>query len=200
MRSVYQSCRGIVALGIMVALCTVAVSLRSASGAEEFGPRIGSAAPQIGEPLDAAGKPRSLASVMGDKGLVLFFYRSADWCPYCQLQLIDLNSRHADIARRGYGLAGISYDSPEMLKRFSNDRQIKYALLSDPKSEIIDRYGLRDPAYAPGHRAHGVPRPIIFVLDRAGIIRAKLFEETYRTRPAASLVVETLDRVGAAEQ
>jgi peroxiredoxin len=72
-------------------------------------------------------------------------------------------------------------------------RNISYTLLSDPKSEVIDRYGLRDPAYPPGNRAYGVPRPIIFFLDRGGVIRAKLFEATFQKRPPLGLVLETLD-------
>ena len=68
-------------------------------------------------------------------------------------------------------------------------------LLSDPKSEVIDRYGVRDPAYPPGNRAHGVPRPVIFVIDRNGVIKAKLFEEKFQKRPPLGLIVETLDKV-----
>ena len=60
---------------------------------------------------------------------------------------------------------------------------------------MIDRYGLRDPAYPPGNRAHGVPRPIIFFISRDGVIQAKLFEETFKQRPPLSLVLETLDRL-----
>jgi peroxiredoxin len=135
---------------------------------------------------------------MGEKGLVLLFIRSADWCPYCQAQLIDLNTAVAGIERRGYRIAGISYDSPQILSTFIERRGIKYTLLSDPKSEIIDRYNLRDPQYKPGSRAYGVPRPIIFVLDKSGTIKAKLYEESYRERPPATLVVETLDKVAAA--
>lgn len=78
---------------------------------------------------------------------------------------------------------------------FANKRNITYALLSDPKSEVIDRYGLRDPAYPPGNRAYGVPRPIIFFIDRSGTIKAKLFEETFKKRPPLSLVIETLDKI-----
>jgi len=78
---------------------------------------------------------------------------------------------------------------------FANKRNITYALLSNPKSEVIDRYGLRDPAYPPGNRAHGVPRPIIFFIDRSGTIKAKLFEETFKKRPPLSLVMETLDKI-----
>ncbi len=76
-------------------------------------------------------------------------------------------------------------------------RGLTYTLLSDPKSEVIDRYGLRDPQYPPGNRAYGVPRPIIFILNREGSIKAKLFEETFKTRPPVELVIGTLDKVAA---
>jgi peroxiredoxin len=113
----------------------------------------------------------------------------------CQAQLMDLNTAVAGIERRGYKLAGISYDSPEIFKTFIERRKITYTLLSDPKSEIIDRYKLRDPRYPPGDLAYGVPRPIIFILDRNGAIKAKLYEDTYTKRPPATLVIETLDKV-----
>ena len=84
-----------------------------------------------------------------------------------------------------------------MLSGFTNRRQIDYTLLSDPRSQVIDRYGLRDPQYPPGNRAHGVPRPIILVLDRQGTITAKLFEESFTKRPPLGLVLETLDKLTA---
>ena len=161
----------------------------------ELGPAINSKAPDIGMPNDFTGKPRTLASLMGDKGLVLFFFRSADWCPYCQAQMMDLNTVAAQIEKRGYKLAGISYDRPEIQKTFIERRKIAYTLLSDPKSEIIDRYKLRDPQYPPGNFAYGVPRPIIFFLDKSRIIKAKLYEDTYQKRPPATLVIETLDKL-----
>jgi hypothetical protein len=65
---------------------------------------------------------------------------------------------------------------------------------------VIDRYGLRDPQYPPGNRAHGAPRPIIFVLDRDTTIRAKLFEESFAKRPPVGLVIETLDKVAASSR
>ena len=164
----------------------------------ELGPATGSPAPSIGTPLDETGTPRALDSLMGEKGLVLVFFRSAAWCPYCQAQLINLNKGLAEINKRGFGLAAISYDQPSVQAEFIANRGIKYPLLSDPKSEVIDRYNLRDPQYKPGSKAYGVPRPIIFVLDRKGAIRAKLYEETYLTRPPVGLVLQSLDKVAAA--
>ena len=163
--------------------------------AYDLGPAVGSKVPSIGMPQDETGKPRSLESLMGEKGVVLFFFRSAAWCPYCQLQLMDLNGGVAAFEKRGYRLAGISYEPPSVDADFIKKRGLKYTLLSDPKSEIIDRYKLRDPQYKKGSRAYGVPRPIIFVLDREGVVKAKLYEDTYTKRPPATLVVETLDKL-----
>jgi peroxiredoxin len=168
------------------------------ASADDLGPPIGAKVPDIGTPPDQTGTPRSLLSLMGDKGLVLFFFRSADWCPYCQAQMMDLNTAVAAIEQRGYKLAGISYDSPQILSTFIERRGIGYTLLSDPRSEIIDRYELRDPQYKPGSRAFGVPRPIIFILDKSGTIKTKLYEETYQKRPPAALVVATIDKLASA--
>ena len=73
---------------------------------------------------------------------------------------------------------------------------ITYTLLSDPKSEVIERWGLRDPQYPETSRAYGVPRPAIFVIDRQGVIHASLAEERYRDRPPVAEVVKALDAIG----
>ena len=71
--------------------CLAGFATVSAS-ADDLGPPVGSIAPDIGVRLDATGMPRTLADVMGKNGVVLMFFRSADWCPYCQAQLIDVKS------------------------------------------------------------------------------------------------------------
>jgi peroxiredoxin len=164
--------------------------------ADDLGPPVGTKAPDIGTRLDQTGKPRTLADLMSKNGLVLLFFRSADWCPFCKAQLIDVNGGVAEIEKRGYGVAALSYDSPEILAAFTAKRNIAYTLLSDPKSEVIDLYKLRDPQYPPGNRAYGVPRPIIFVLDPDGIIKAKLYEESFKDRPPVTAVISKLDALG----
>ncbi len=166
-----------------------------AASAEDLGPPVGIKAPDIGTRLDQTGKPRTLADVSGKNGLVLMFFRSADWCPYCQAQLIDVNGGVAEIEKRGYRVAALSYDSPEILQAFTAKRHISFTFLSDPKSEVIDLYKLRDPQYLPGSRAYGVPRPIIFILDKGGVIRAKLYEESFKVRPPVTAVISVLDEL-----
>jgi peroxiredoxin len=178
------------------ALALLALLSLLAHSTEDLGPAIGTKAPDIGTRLDQVGKPHQMPDLMGRNGLVLMFFRSADWCPYCQAQLIDMNGGVAEIEKRGYRVAGLSYDSPEILKAFTVKRHLTYTLLSDPKSEVIDRYNLRDPQYPPGSRAYGVPRPIIFVLDPQAVIKAKLYEESFKNRPPVTAVIFKLDELG----
>jgi len=184
------------ALRLACILPLLALLVPLANSAEDLGPAIGTTAPDIGTRLDQVGKPHRLPDLMGRNGLVLFFFRSADWCPYCQAQLIDVNGGVAEIEKRGYRVAGLSYDSPEILQAFTVKRHLTYTLLSDPKSEVIDRYKLRDPQYPPGSRAYGVPRPIIFVLDPSAVIKAKLYEESFKNRPPVTAVISKLDELG----
>ena len=92
--------------------------------------------------LDQKGQSRTLASLMGPKGLMLVFYRSADWCPYCKTQLAELQTRAADLAKNGIGLTAVSYDAVPILADFSKRRGITFPLLSDPGSATIKRYGI----------------------------------------------------------
>jgi len=71
---------------------------------------------------------------------------------------------------------------------------LSLSLLSDPHSTVIDRYGLRDPAYK-GEKIDGVPRPSVFVLDQKGRVRWMKIESDYRERPSNEEVAAALDGV-----
>ena len=71
-------------------------------------------------------------------------------------------------------IVGVSYDSVEILKKLSEKENIPFQLLSDEGSKVIEAYGL--------HFRDGLPHPGTLLLDRSGVIRAKLFHEGYRTR------------------
>ena len=184
------------AVGAFALAFVAAASISTGLSADELGPPVGTKAPEIGTRLDQDGKPRSFADLAGRNGLVLMFNRSAGWCPYCQTQMVQVNGGLAEIEKRGFRVATLSYDPPDVLKGFAAKRRIGYTLLSDPKSEVIDAYGLRDPQYPAGHRAHGVPRPITLILDRNGTILAKLYEENFRVRPPVEAIIAKLDEVG----
>jgi peroxiredoxin len=53
---------------------------------------------------DQFAKEQTLSSLMGPNGLVLPFFRSADWWPFCKQQLVQLQSAREKFRQQGVGL------------------------------------------------------------------------------------------------
>ncbi len=176
-------------------IAVIGLSFGMMAQSAELGPAVGSQIPVPLETVDLNGDSQSYDSLKGEKGAILVFFRSADWCPFCQRQLIDLMTIDSAAQQRGYQIIGISYDSPAKLKKFASLREVRYPLLSDTGSEIIDAFGIRNTAYRQGHYAHGVPHPVVFVVDETGVIRAKLSRESYRDRPEPEAILAAVDLI-----
>lgn len=99
----------------------------------------------------------------------------------------------------GIQVVGISYDSVEILKKFSDKREITFPLLSDPDSRTILAYALKnhemDGKKIGDFDAEGVPYPGTLIIDQDGVIRAKLFVEGYRQRHSIDALREAAERV-----
>ena len=160
----------------------------------DAGIRTGAKAPVAMELRTADGQPTSLASQMGERGLVLLLVRSADWCPFCKAQLKRTEEIAAQIRDRKYALAALSYDDPAKLARFATEAGLSYPLLSDTGSRMIDALGLRDPQYEEGSYAWGVPRASVLVLAPDGTVQARYVAADYRSRPSNDDVLELVDR------
>ena len=93
------------------------------------------------------------------------------------------------IRAQGLGLVAISYDSPAVLKRFSDRAHITFPLLSDSDSAIIRRYGILNETVAKNNSAYGIPHPGIYVLDHRGIVTGKYFQEDYRVRDTSASIL-----------
>jgi len=110
---------------------------------------------------------------------------------------VELQGRATELARAGRTIVALSYDPPEVLRKFATAHGITFPLLSDTGSAIIRRYGLLNTSVAPGDRAYGVPHPGTFVLDGKGRIVARHFEENYRERNTASSIIARTGGVDA---
>ena len=104
--------------------------------------------------------------------------------------MVQLQSDLNAIQATGGELVAISYDSPEILKRFAAKKSIAYPLLSDAGSKTIDAYGIRNKE-ATG-RTSGIPYPGTFIVGTDGVIRAKLFLEGYKERASTEAIVQAL--------
>lgn len=193
------------AVSAAFALATV-VSLAGASHAEDgaVGPEIGAPAPHQFSLTDATGVEQTLSDLAGENGSVVVFVRSADWCPFCQKQLIELSGMAAEFDERGYSLVSVSTDTVDELEEFNERQDIQFTMLADPDSVAIEAFGVRDPAYDENHRAFGVPYPITFVLDESGVVTDKFYNAPgygeqggYRVRVDSKKVIEALDASAA---
>jgi peroxiredoxin len=180
----------------IIAAAVLAVASAAVAANFDVGPAVGARIPAL-HVTDAAGKPQTVKALAGKKGVVLMFFRSAKWCPYCQAQLIAMKAAPEALAARGYTLAAISYDDPQILTEFAAKREINYPLLSDKGSITIDAWAMRDPQYKPDSIAFGVPMPGIFIIARDGVVRAKLAEQGYKTRPPLDAVLASIDALPA---
>jgi DsbC/DsbD-like thiol-disulfide interchange protein len=83
-------------------------------------------------------------------------------------------------------VAAISYDPVETLKAFADKHTITFPLLSDAGSKTITAWGLLN-REATGRTA-GIPHPGTFVVDRAGTIVSRTFEQPYQERRSATSI------------
>jgi peroxiredoxin Q/BCP len=103
------------------------------------------------------------------------------------------------IEEAGVKVVGISYDSVDVLKEFAEKREITFPLLSDPESKTIIAYSLKNKETA-GKKfgkvdLDGIPYPGTLLVDKEGVIRAKLFVDGYRDRHSVDELVEAAERL-----
>lgn len=169
------------------------------SRSADLGPKIGALIPHDLKATDATGAARDFSTLVGPKGMALFFVRSVDWCPYCKAQTLSVDAARADFEKRGLSVVFVSYDPADKQRKFIAEKSVAVTLLSDPKSEIIDAFGLRNQKHVSGRFA-GIPHPAAFIIRPDRKIAAKLYEADYATndrsyanRPEVGAVLAAAD-------
>lgn len=173
-------------------LSFVLIGLAFFSGSAFADVQIGQSFPVSLELNDSEGAARSFDSVKGKKGSVIVFVRSVDWCPYCQVQLLGLKDDGASITDLGYSITAVSYDAPELQKKFKTRYKFPYLMLSDEGSKVIQTLGILNDKFEPDHFAYGVPHPKIYIVGADGVVQDILEEESYKKRPQVDVIVNSI--------
>lgn len=157
----------------------------------EFGIRVGTPAPSF-TLKDQNGKEVSLKGLLKNGPVALVFYRSADWCNFCKFELMHLQRNIKDFKAAGAQIVGISYDPIPVLKKFGDHQGITFPMLSDEAGKAIAAYGVFDdgPLSRPGCAAH-----VTLILDRTGVVRAKLLGVIYQEQPGISNLLKAIREV-----
>ena len=97
------------------------------------------------------------------KVVVLLFY-PGDETPVCTAQMCSVRDRWEDYVATGAEVVGISSDSVDSHRKFSEHHKLPLRLLSDKDGEVSRLYGAR--SLIPGKVARSV-----FVIDANGLVR-----------------------------
>lgn len=88
---------------------------------------------------DQDGKFHSLSDYKG-KWLVVYFYPKDD-TPGCTKEACSFRDNLEEFQKRGVAIVGISKDSVESHKKFSEKFHLPFPILADPQHRTIEAYG-----------------------------------------------------------
>lgn len=104
----------------------------------------------------------SLSDLLRNGTLLLAFY-PGDFTPVCTMQLCEYRDSFKDYLELGVQLIGISSDSVESHKKFSEQKKFQFPLLSDPDHKVAKQYGMKD--------LFGMSKRGLVLVDPSGIVQ-----------------------------
>ncbi len=91
---------------------------------------------------DQSGTPRSLAGLLAEGPVVLFFYPAA-MTPGCTKEACHFRDLASDFAAVGATPVGISCDGVDKQARFADSQRFGYPLLSDSAGTVAETFGVK---------------------------------------------------------
>lgn len=114
------------------------------------------------------GKKIKLADFKDKKAVVLYFYPK-DNTPGCTQEACDFRDGFSKIKKMGAVILGVSPDSMASHEKFSSKFELPFALLSDDKREVCEKYGVWQLKKFMGREFMGVVRTTV-IIDKKGKI------------------------------
>jgi peroxiredoxin Q/BCP len=90
---------------------------------------------------DQDGQAFDIASVVGKKNLVVYFYPKDD-TPGCTREACSFRDQYERFAEADALVIGISADDAESHKAFADKYRLRHTLLSDPENEVHKMFGV----------------------------------------------------------
>lgn len=147
-------------------------------GSQQIGDRVevGTVAPRFTLPSQS-GEMVSLEDFVGRKPVVLYFYPKDD-TPGCKREACAFRDDYQQFGGLDAEVVGISSDSVESHRKFAENHDLPFTLLSDEGGKVRQLYGVRN--------TFGLlPGRVTYVIDREGVVR-----HVFSSQLAASRHVE----------
>jgi peroxiredoxin len=105
--------------------------------------------------------------------------------------LRSFEKRLGDFQTRGVAVAAISADTSGESHRLCASEGYTFPLLSDPRTEVIRRYGILHPRAGPD--GHDIARPAEFLIDASGTIRWVNLTDDIKVRARPETALRAID-------
>jgi len=103
----------------------------------------GTKAPEFTLP-DDKGQSVSLKQLLDEGPLILYFY-PADFTPGCTREACSIRDIHGDIVGAGLRVVGVSPQDGESHRRFRDEYELPFTLLSDEDKVVVRAYDVDGP-------------------------------------------------------
>lgn len=128
----------------------------------------GTRAPEFALP-DQTGTDVSLTSLLNRGPLILYFY-PADFTPGCTREACSIRDVYGELHRSGLAVAGVSPQSADSHRSFSEQYQLPFTLLADKDKSVIKMYDVNGPLGLGVRRA-------TFLIDQSRTIRSAVLAD-----------------------
>lgn len=169
--------------------------------------KVGDTAPLFSLP-DANGNAVALADLLQQGKVVLTFYRGV-WCPYCNLELRNLQAILPQIHAAGATVVAVSAMKPDFSAATQSQNELTFTVLSDMDTAVASQYTtvIQNPQTSTqamadlgydfyafyDNQSGNLPVPATFVIDQQGkIIFAESKGGDYRERVEPQAILDAL--------
>ncbi len=146
--------------------------------------KVGDKAPDFSL-LDEHGKPVSLKDYTGKNIVVLYFYPK-DFTSGCTTEACSFRDNYQPYREKGAAVIGVSLDSVESHKKFSEKYSLPFSILSDSGKETAKAYGVLGIGGLLAKR-------VTFIIDKNGTI-ARIFPKVDVTKHSEE-VLKAIDEL-----
>jgi len=115
------------------------------------------------------GKKHALEDYRG-KTVILYFYPKDD-TPGCTKEACGFRDLGPSLKKSGAVVLGVSKDSVESHKKFAAKYKLPFTLLSDPKAEVMKKYGAFGKKLMYGKTVEGTIRSTVVIGPKGEIVK-----------------------------
>ena len=135
--------------------------------------KIGDKAPSF-VAVDANGTSFDSKDIIGKKPLVIYFYPK-DNTPGCTMQACGFRDSYEDFIDLGAEVIGVSSDTVNSHKKFTNQYKLPFILLSDSDKKLRKLLGVPDKLFGL------LPGRVTYIINKKGII-TMIFDSVMATK------------------